>query len=321
MHLLRELVVSLWGPLAFITLVALSGVLVAGRTRRREWARLAMNIRDTSDDDLDKLIERAEKSQRAADYLHLRIRHISYITILIAAISLTSLPYVRISGDIELPLWVGLNVVMILGGCLLLFYWHGWDDEREAVLRRRIRLAREALMERRGLTVRDPLTGAYTIDFWLHSLELEARRGRRGGTPITCMTIQVIGLHLWRTQGGAIAAAEVLQRVARELQNNVRAKDVVCALGDDRFALGLLRCQPAMAEDIGERVSSNITRMVFNALTFHGWRNVRMVWSYASLPRDGRTPVEVLRRAERTLDNQLGAATADVGGRAGSRVA
>lgn len=321
MHLFTEVVISLWGPLAFITLVALSGVLVAGRTRRREWARRAMNIRDASDGDLEEMIKLAEKSQRAADYLHLRIRHISYITILVSALSLTSLPYVRLSGDIELPVWVGLNVVMVVGGGLLLFYWHGWDDDREAILRRRIRLAREALMERRGLPVHDPVTGAYTVDFWLHSIELEVRRGRRGGIPMTCLTVQIIGLHHWRAHGGATSAVEVLQRVARELQNNVRAKDIVCWLGDDRFAVGLLRCQPALAGQIGERISNNVTRMVFKALTFHGWRNVRMAWSSASLPKDGKTPVEVLRLAERGLKNQLATVPVEVGDRTGSEVA
>jgi diguanylate cyclase (GGDEF)-like protein len=305
MELLSQLAVSLWGPLAIIGLVALSGVLVAGRTRRKEWARHAMDIDSASDHELEKLIRRAELSQRAADYLHIRIRHLSYIIILASALSLTGLPYLRLPPTVELPAWIGLNVIMLLGGFLLLLYWHGWDDDREVVLRRQIRLARERLMEARGLTVRDHQTGVYSVDFWLHSIELEARRGRRAGLPITCLVIQITGLNHLREHGAATLAAEVLRRFAQELQNNVRAKDVVCRSGDDRFAIGLFHCQPSMAERIAERVTRNVRRMVLDPQSFHGWRNLHLVWSSTSLPKDGSTSVEVLRRAERALDDRL----------------
>jgi diguanylate cyclase (GGDEF)-like protein len=304
-----------------IGLLALSGVLVAGRSRRREWARQAITIDDAPDEELEGLIQRAEQSQRAADYLHIRIRHISYFIILASAAFLTALPYLHLSPGIEFATWVGLNIITLIGGVLLLFYWHGWDDEREVVLRRRIRLARERVLERRGLAVRDHQTGVYTFDYWLHSLELDARRGRRGGLPITCLVVQINGLGHWRSHGGTIVATGLLRRLGQELVNNVRARDVVCRSGEDRFAIGLIRCQPAMAGRVAERITRNVMRMVLNAQSLPGWRGLGLIWSAASLPRDGRTAIEVFRRAERALEDRISAQMPALGDETDSKVA
>jgi diguanylate cyclase (GGDEF)-like protein len=321
MELLRQVVVSLWGPLALVGLVALSGVLVAGRSRRREWTRHAMRLHSASDDELEGLVNRAEVSQRAADYLHIRIRHISYLTVLLSALSLTVLPYFHLGPAVGLRLWVALNAIMVIGSTLLLLYWHGWDDDREVILRRRIRLARERLLQQRGLAVRDHLTGAYTVDYWLHSLELAARRGRRGGLPITCLAIQITGLRAWREHGGTIQAAGVLRRFAQELENNVRAADVVCRSGEDRFVIGLFRCQPHMAGKVAERILRNVTRMVLQAQAFQGWQNLSLIWASASFPKDGETPVEVLRRTERALEDRIMRQTIGIADRTDDKVA
>ncbi len=101
--------------------------------------------------------------------------------------------------------------------------------------------------------IRDPLTGAYTLDFIQEVYQAELRRAERTGVPFS---VGVVAVHdLASTIGQhALARDDLWVALARWLQSNLRGSDYVGRTDGDRFVLVL----PETWEDDARALSKRI---------------------------------------------------------------
>ena len=118
---------------------------------------------------------------------------------------------------------------------ILLRFWQGWDDDRERVLRKRLRLAYEREQARRGLVVRDESTGLYSRKFFFRELRREVGRFFQRSLPISCLILELERFDDFKSQWGEGVAEEGLKRIGQALEQNVRSYDIVARYGPNRF--------------------------------------------------------------------------------------
>jgi diguanylate cyclase (GGDEF)-like protein len=146
------------------------------------------------------------------------------------------------------------------------------------------------------------LTGVYTLDFWLHSLESLSGRYLRNPLPITALMLEIIGLGELRAVRGDSAGEEIVLRASQEIARNIRANDLICRYRGQRFAVALLRCPPKYAEPVAKRVASNVTQLVFQGTNQRLGSNLSLEWAVATMPGEASTPLQLLRLSEASLD-------------------
>jgi len=134
-------------------------------------------------------------------------------------------------------------------------------------LREKTRILDSIQIELTQVPFIDPVTGVWNRLQVVERLTGEWSRSERYGSPITCLLVEVDGLHEIRGRQGAYAADEVLKAVARRLKRTVRDHDVVGRYAGDRFVIVAvadgdgarslsLRVRAAMAEEpvaVGDR--------------------------------------------------------------------
>lgn len=305
MEFLSNVIAPASGAVAVIALILMSSVVVAGRRRRGQWINQAQHVDYERGAALKDHTARAQQTQRASDFLNSLSRRIYYVITSISTVILLALPFIRVEQTTKLHLFLVFNCVTFLGALILLYSWHGQDDEREKLLRKKLRLAQEHTLEKRGLRVRDQLTHLYSTELWLHGLELQLGRIIRRPIPVTCLMIEIVGLAELRRIHGDKAADRVLIVVSRALARAVRTNDLICRYHDKRFAISLFRCSGKLGRSVGERITTIVTGMVLKGINRHYGRHLELQWEIATLPNDASTPVQLLRLAEQSLDEKI----------------
>lgn len=305
MEFLSNVIAPTSGAVAVIALILMSSVVVAGKRRRSQWIHQAQHMDYEKGAALKDHTARAQQTQRASDFLYNLSRRIYYVITLMSAAILLILPFIKIGQTTRVHLFLIFNGVIFLGALILLYSWHGQDDERERFLRKKLRLAQEHVIEKRGLKVRDQLTHLYSTEFWLHGLELQLGRIIRRPIPVTCLMIEVVGLAELRRIHGDKAADRVLIVVSRALARAIRATDLICRCHDQRFAICLFRCSEKFGRSVGKRITTIVTRMVLKGINRHYGRHLELQWEIATLPNDASTPVQLLRLTEQTLIEKI----------------
>ena len=305
MELLSNVIAPASGAIAVIALILMSSVVVAGRRRRGQWIHQAQHTDYEKGAALKDHTTRAQQTQRASDFLYNLSRRIYYVITLMSAAILLILPFIQVEQTTRVHLFLIFNSMTFLGALILLYSWHGQDEKRERFLRKKLRLAQERAIAKRGFKVRDHLTHLYSTEFWLHGLELQLGRIIRRPIPVTCLMIEVVGLAELRRIHGDKAADRVLIVVSRSLARAIRATDLICRCHDQRFAICLFRCPPKFDRVVGERVTTIATRMVLNGTNRHYGRHLELQWEIATLPNDASTPVQLLRLTEQTLSEKI----------------
>ena len=247
-------------------------------------------------------IRLVRRELRANDFMSGAIRRVYYLITVLSAVALLVLPLMSLEQSRERFAKLALTSTTFLGALALLAYWRGSDDERESVLRKKLRHAQERAHARRGLAVRDELTGAYTLDFWLHVQELRTRRFVWRQKPVTCVMFDVEGLPELRVRRGSAVGDEALVRVGQEIMRNVRPRDLVARYRGQRFVIALDNCPAKLGKRVAERIAINIERLSLQGTNKGHGSNLSLQWSSASIPRDASTPIQLLRVAETTLD-------------------
>jgi diguanylate cyclase (GGDEF)-like protein len=288
--------------LIVVAMLAASAIVATGRRRKRQWITGIGKIRHLEGLKQEEQLERIERAQRAGDFLNDSLRR-GYCAIgAICALILISLPFLPVERAPKLMLSLGLMWVEFMGALLLLWHWRTAGEGRESLLWKEVRRAQEAAHARRGLSVRDDLTGVYTLDYWLHSLESTHSGFLRRPLPITALMLEITGLGELRAVRGDRAAEDVVLRASQELTRNVRASDLVCRYRGQRFAVALLRCPTRYSEMVAGRVSSNITRLVLQGTNSRLGSSLSVQWAVATMPGHAASPIQLLRLSESSLD-------------------
>ncbi|MBD3379142.1 MAG: diguanylate cyclase [Candidatus Omnitrophica bacterium] len=102
--------------------------------------------------------------------------------------------------------------------------------------------------------VHDGLTGLYTQKYFKEHLEREISRSQRYNRPLSLIMCDIDFFKKFNDTHGHLAGDEVLKRVSRMIQDNVRASDIVARYGGEEFAILLLEAGIEEARSVAKRL-------------------------------------------------------------------
>jgi two-component system cell cycle response regulator len=117
--------------------------------------------------------------------------------------------------------------------------------------------------DRRAIT--DPLSGLYNRNYVAEALERECRRGRRYGSPLACLMLDLDGFKECNDKYGHLEGDAVLRQVAITIRNTVRDLDIPARFGGDEFCIVAPETGLEGAMQLAERLRFAIAAMELRA--------------------------------------------------------
>ncbi len=143
----------------------------------------------------------------------------------------------------------------------------------------------------------DPLTGVYNRATLLSMLFRETDRVQRMKTSLCVMLFDIDDFGHWNSRLGTLACDELLPAVVQRATLMLRTYDVLGRAGKDEFLVILPGCGTADAMMLAERLCTNVFAEPFHV----AGQAVRLSACFGIASSDGRSPVVVLRDAEKAL--------------------
>ncbi len=113
------------------------------------------------------------------------------------------------------------------------------------------------------LTSEDELTGMLNMKAAYRRGEEEIARSRKLRKPISCLLINIDHFVSVNQNHGFIAGCQILQEVARRIQQCLRSTDIVARVGADEFMVLLKESDLSAAQTVAEKVRDEIQLMPF----------------------------------------------------------
>jgi diguanylate cyclase (GGDEF)-like protein len=142
----------------------------------------------------------------------------------------------------------------------------------------------------------DSLTGLLNRRGFEELFELELERARRGGTPLSVVAGDLDHFKAVNDRFGHHVGDIALERASATLDDTKRRVDTLARLGGEEFALIVPGTDERRALMLAERLRSAIKE----AFALDPVR-ITMSFGIACFPRDGRTPEQLMRAADRAL--------------------
>jgi two-component system, cell cycle response regulator len=175
-----------------------------------------------------------------------------------------------------------------------------WQLRLELVLRHQ-RLAQE-VESLRDAALRnaqlDRLTGIYNREGLLAMLFRETDRVQRGKSSMSLVLFDLDDFGHWNSRLGADACDELLCQVSARTAALLRSYDLLGRPGMDEFLIALPGCGPADAMALTERLRTDVFSTPFSV----AGEAVRLSACFGIAASHGRSPVVVLREAEKALE-------------------
>ncbi len=121
-----------------------------------------------------------------------------------------------------------------------------------------VRLKRRQADHDHDVSRHDPLTGLLNRQAWYEQLQVEISRATRSPRPFSVVLLDCDGFKPLNDHFGHLTGDEVLKRIARVLQEHVRAYDAVGRLGGDEFVIVLAEADLEVAESVIERLRAGL---------------------------------------------------------------
>jgi diguanylate cyclase (GGDEF)-like protein len=153
-----------------------------------------------------------------------------------------------------------------------------------------------ALRREQTAAVTDALTGLLNRRGFDRRLHEEIERGRLAGTTIGLVMVDCDGLKQVNDRGGHEQGDRLLQTLARCLRSHKRPGDVAARLGGDEFAILL----PGADADAAAMIAERLRRELMDS-PLSTEQPVAATFGVAVFPRDGGTPADLVRAADRAL--------------------
>ncbi len=175
-----------------------------------------------------------------------------------------------------------------------------WQLRIDLALRNE-RLARE-LETLRDSAIRnaqlDRLTGVYNREALLATLFRETDRVQRSRSDLCLVLFDIDDFGHWNSRLGAEACDELLCQVANRTASLLRSYDLLGRPGMDEFLVALPSCGLANAMALAERLRVEVFSSPFRV----AGEAIRLSACYGIAASRGRSPVVVLREAEKALE-------------------
>lgn len=154
----------------------------------------------------------------------------------------------------------------------------------------------------RGAAVRsaqlDHLTGVYNRETLLAMLFRETDRAQRMNSSMSLVLFDIDDFGHWNSRLGADACDDLLCQVAGRTGALLRSYDLLGRPGMDEFLVALPACSPASAMILAERLRVDVFASPFRV----AGGAIRLSASFGIATSRGRSPVVVLREAEKALE-------------------
>jgi diguanylate cyclase (GGDEF)-like protein len=116
-------------------------------------------------------------------------------------------------------------------------------------------------------------------------------------TPLTLLLLDLDGFSRVNLEYGYEAGDNVLREMANRFRRHLRSYDLIGRCGEDEFLLGLPGCSSEHAVSMSERMVKSVFHKLFDV----GYETVSITVSIGLSQSRGRSPLVVLREAERAL--------------------
>jgi diguanylate cyclase (GGDEF)-like protein len=146
--------------------------------------------------------------------------------------------------------------------------------------------------------VTDPLTGLYNRRLFNETFERELNRGRRYGSPLGLVVLDLHRFKEVNDKHGHPRGDEVLRAAAATLKKALRTSDFAFRIGGDEFALLLPQTDAEQALALSRRVETVFLEMVPPLQLSVG---VSMDHGVATFPQDGEQADQLIRVADERL--------------------
>jgi len=146
--------------------------------------------------------------------------------------------------------------------------------------------------------VTDPLTGLYNRRLFSETFEKELNRGRRYGSPLGLVVLDLHRFKEVNDKHGHPRGDEVLRAAAATLKKALRTSDSAFRIGGDEFALLLPQTDAEQALALSRRVETVFAEMLQPLQLTVG---VSMDHGVATFPQDGEQVDQLIRVADERL--------------------
>lgn len=156
---------------------------------------------------------------------------------------------------------------------------------------------RERLHEQ---AVRDPLTGLFNRRFMEESLKRELLRVERSEQSLAVLMMDIDHFKIYNDKYGHEAGDLLLTEVAKLIRSRIRGSDIACRYGGEEIVLVL----PAVVEEtVWQRTEMLRLEISQLRLVYAGeiLEPVTVSVGIAMCPKDGKTPQDLLKRADQAL--------------------
>ncbi len=166
---------------------------------------------------------------------------------------------------------------------------------------------RDQFSELNRLALRDELTGAWNRRYFNRFLERILQRATNDRSHVTLLVFDIDDFKVYNDKYGHGVGDEVLREAARLMQSVVREHDVVARIGGDEFAVIFWdndkprKANSEHPQDVvsaARRFQEAICSHRFPKLMDKAMGRLTVSGGLASFPWDGRTPTELLERAD-----------------------
>jgi diguanylate cyclase (GGDEF)-like protein len=144
----------------------------------------------------------------------------------------------------------------------------------------------------------DRLTGVYNRETMLAMLFRETDRVQRTNNSLSMVLLDIDDFGHWNSRLGVDACDELLCQVASRTGTLLRSYDLLGRPGLDEFLIGLPSCSTANALTLTERLRTEVFAVPFRV----SGESIRLSACFGVAASRGRSPVVVLREAERALE-------------------
>src|SRR6266446_8045473 len=148
------------------------------------------------------------------------------------------------------------------------------------------------------IAVTDPLTGLYNRRLFSETFEKELNRGRRYGSPLGLVVLDLHRFKEVNDKHGHPRGDEVLRSAAATLKKALRTSDSAFRIGGDEFALLLPQTDAEQALALSRRVETVFAEML-KPLQLNV--SVSMDHGVATFPQDGEQAEQLIRVADERL--------------------
>jgi diguanylate cyclase (GGDEF)-like protein/PAS domain S-box-containing protein len=140
----------------------------------------------------------------------------------------------------------------------------------------------------------DALTGLANYREFVETLEREVRRADRSRHSFALLLLDLDDLKRINDRLGHLAGNRALKRLASVMKLQCRSTDLAARYGGDEFALVLIDANPAMAQQIADRIERRVRNDEVEP-------RISVSIGISVYPEDGRTAQELLEAADRQL--------------------